>query len=364
MEIIQEQKAKIRITLPQREVHRKLPVFYNPVMKSNRNISILLLNSLSQQGMKMAFPLAGSGVRAIRFWQELKKSKIKELVVNDLKPNFRSYFRENLSLNEIKAEQIKVFNQDASLFLLQQEGFDYIDLDPFGSPNDFLYAAVKRLSRQGILAVTATDTAALTGTYPKVTLRKYWSTSVKTHLMHETGLRILIRKIQLQGLQFDKALIPLLSYHKDHYFRVYFLCIRGKEQCDHLLQQHQYLLYSPSTTEFKPSLFNQEEGFQALGPLWVGKLFDPKLLKKMVKNNPFPEEQKFLELLSQEKDLLGFYDIHVLAKKFKFNPGKISELIKNVNGSRTHFSPYGLKTEKKLLEIINIINQQNKKNKS
>ncbi|MCU0373510.1 MAG: ATP-binding protein, partial [Ignavibacteria bacterium] len=42
-------------------------------------------------------------------------------------------------------------------------GFDYIDIDPFGSPCPFLDAAIKRLSRGGILAVTATDTSALAG---------------------------------------------------------------------------------------------------------------------------------------------------------------------------------------------------------
>ena len=45
------------------------------------------------------------------------------------------------------------------LAILHSKGFDYIDLDPFGSPNIFLDSAVKRLGRNGILAVTATDTA-------------------------------------------------------------------------------------------------------------------------------------------------------------------------------------------------------------
>ena len=37
---------------------------------------------------------------------------------------------------------------------------------------------------------------------------------VRNHMMHELGLRILIRKIQLQGAQFDKALIPCLRITK------------------------------------------------------------------------------------------------------------------------------------------------------
>ena len=42
--------------------------------------------------------------------------------------------------------------------------------------------------------------------------------------MHEIGLRILIRRVQLAGSVYDKALIPILSYSKEHYMRVFFKC--------------------------------------------------------------------------------------------------------------------------------------------
>ena len=56
---------------------------------------------------------------------------------------------------------------------LESAGFDYIEIDPFGSPTDFLESSIVRLSRRGILAVTATDTAPLCGTYPNTCKRKY-----------------------------------------------------------------------------------------------------------------------------------------------------------------------------------------------
>ena len=253
MEIITEHSSKIKAEIPQKDVHAKMEVFYNPLMRSNRSISILLLNSLPNTKMKMALPLTGSGIRGLRFLKELKRNKISYLFFNDHKENFTGHLLENLTLNHLKFSQAKtkkifIHNEDASLFLLGQAGFDYIDLDPFGSPNPFLSAAVSRISRQGILAVTATDTAALTGTYQKVTRRKYWAHSHKNHLMHELGLRILIRKVQLQGIQFDKALVPVLSYHKDHYFRIYFRVEKGKQRCDEIIKQHQYFLSPIQTT--------------------------------------------------------------------------------------------------------------------
>lgn len=363
MQAITEHSSKIKVELPKKDVHAKMEVFYNPVMISNRNISILLLNSIDNKNMNLALPLAGSGIRGLRFLNELKKDKINHLFVNDKKENFIKMFNDNLKLNNLKKDKISICSEEASLFLLNQVSdknkpkdfcgyFDYIDIDPFGSPNPFISAAIARITRNGILAVTSTDTAALTGTYPKVTERKYWAKTTKNHLMHELGLRILIRKIQLLGMQFEKALVPILSYNKDHYFRIYFRSLKGKSGCDKIIKQHHYMLLDPKTLEFKISKFNKEEGFDYFGPLWAGKLFDKNLLKIMLKNSNFPEEDKFLNMLKDEKDFPGFYNLHAISKKYKIATPKMEGVLKKLEGTGTHFSLYGVKTEKDIKEIV------------
>ena len=256
-QLIQEGSIKIMNELPEGDVNSKMEVFYNPIMKSNRDISILLINSITNKNMKIALPLSGSGIRGLRFLKESKKDKISKIFFNDKKENFEDVMVENLGNNGLSDLKIKemdknysIHKEEASLFLLNQDGFDYIDIDPFGTPNPFLAAAVERISRKGILAITATDTAALTGTYAKVTKRKYWAKSLKNYTMHEVGLRILIRKIQLQGIQFDKSLVPILSYHKDHYFRIYFRSSKGKQRCDEIINQHRYFLYCNKCLNF------------------------------------------------------------------------------------------------------------------
>ncbi len=371
-----EHSITLELDLPKKAAHKKMEVFYNPVMASHRNISIVLLNTRPHKNMNIADPLAGSGIRSLRFLRELKKGKINHLFVNDAKQNFIKVFKEKAKSNALSLQRITAGNEDASLFLLNRVGdknkplhfcgyFDYIEIDPFGSPNHFLDAAVARISRHGILAVTATDTAALTGTYLNSTKRKYWAQSLKNYLMHETGLRILIRKVQLQGVQFDKALIPVLSYSKDHYYRVYFRCEKGKQSGDRIIQQHQYLLYCPQCLNFKTSSWNAENcscsapaaPFLFAGPLWTGKLFDQKLVQMMARNNPYPEEQKLLNLLAGEAkmDVVGFYDLHVLAKRYKCNAPKMGEVLKKVKGVRTHFSGTGVKTEKELAFVVRAV---------
>ena len=162
-------------------------------------------------------------------------------------------------MNKINSK-VRVFNEDANLFLLNSKGFDYIDIDPFGTPNPYLDSACKRISREGILAVTATDTSALCGTYKDACQRKYWADSKNDCLMHETGLRILIRKVQLVAAQYDKALVPIFSYSKDHYMRVFFRSSKMKNKIDEILKQHKMM--------------------GDFGPIWAGKLWDSKLAKK------------------------------------------------------------------------------------
>ncbi|MBT6774698.1 hypothetical protein HOA91_05005 [Candidatus Woesearchaeota archaeon] len=368
MKLITEQTTKIKATLPKRDANKKQEVFYNPMMKSNRNISIVLLNSIANKGMGLALPLAGSGIRGLRFLKELKKGKLDCLYLNDKKENFVENIEENLELNGFSKKKIKISNEDAERFLLGQSEnesftyFDYIDIDPFGTPNPFISVAVNKIKRNGILAITATDTAALTGTYPKVTKRKYWARSLRNYMMHEIGLRILIRKVQLPGIQFDKAMVPILSYNKDHYFRVYFRSEKGKEKCDQLIKEHQYLLFCPHCLNHQVSNYNLGKcdcgaDFDYAGPLWTGKMFDAKLVSKMVKENKFVEEEKFLKALKEEAklDRVGFYDLHVIGKKYKIEAKKMELMLKKLKGVRTHFSKNGIKTEKGIVEILKII---------
>ena len=373
MAAITEHSITLNLALPEKTVHKKMEVFYNPVMASHRNISILLLNSLPNTKMNIADPLAGSGIRSLRFMKELKKGKINQLFVNDMKEHFPQNFNESVQSNKIKTNQVSLFNEEASLFLVNRVNdkikptnfcgyFDYIDIDPFGSPNPFLDPAIARICRSGILAITATDTAALTGTYEKVTKRKYWAQPLRNYLMHEIGLRILIRKIQLQGIQFEKALTPILSYSKDHYYRLYLQSNRGKVKCDELVKQHQYFLFCHNCLNFKTSIYNHErcscgKEFVFAGPLWIGNLGNASLLQKMAKNNPFPEEKKLLDLLQVEyhNNKVGFYDLHVLSKKYKTEPPKMEPMLKILPGSRTHFTPTGIKTDKKVKDVLRVM---------
>jgi len=275
--------------------------------------------------------LAGSGIRAIRLAKELP-NQIKKIYINDSSKKAVNLIQKNLQLNKIPKRLIQLTNQDANLFILNSKGFDYIDIDPFGTPNPFLDSAMRRLSRNSILAITATDTSALCGTYPKSCKRKYWANHAKNPVMHELGLRILIRKTQLVAAQYDKALTPIFSYSKDHYMRVFFKCEKSKELTNKILNQHDY--------------------YQTFGPLWTGPLWDKKLAKSIAIN-------KFLKTIAEEaqNSAWPFYDIHALCKKYKLTAPNHEILMKKAKARPTHFSPVGLRTKLSEKELIKKLNQ-------
>lgn len=350
MAIVTEHGATIAAQLP-KAVSRSMGVFYNPVMKKNRDLSVLLLLARGRMGLRICDPLAGSGVRSIRFLKELPAGMVKELLVNDLKEGFARSFRQNLRLSGFGKvpEGVSVREGEANTALMEGPSFDYVDIDPFGSPNPFLDAACKRVRREGVLAVTATDTAPLCGTYPKACARKYWARPRRDYLMHEWGLRILIRKCQLVAAQYDKALVPLFACSLNHYFRVFFEVQQGKKKVDEVLARHEL-----------------PDGY---GPLWTGPLWDASLVERMVEENGFEEHSKLLQTILEESrvEAVGFHDVHELARELKLaGPPRHDELLKRVRregfaASRTHFSGTGLRTRMEKARLQTLIKEAFKK---
>lgn len=354
--IVKEGNAEIYAEKSEK-ISKQMEVFYNPVMRLNRSISVLLIKSFFDEKIRIADILAGSGIRSIRFLKEVGE-KIESVDINDNSKKAVDMIKKNLRLNKIniKKNKIKIHNKEASQFLLEGSGFDYIDIDPFGSPNPFLDAAIKRISRNGILAVTATDTAALAGTYENACKRKYWAKPLRNYLMHEVGIRILIRKIQLLGAQYEKAFIPVLSYSKEHYYRIFLKCEKGKQKCDEIIKEHKFLGYCKNClgidTFSAEKCTNCSGKLIIAGPLWTGQLGDSKLVSKMLEFAD-SESASLLEILEQEYKInsVGFYSLSELCKLKKIkNVPKVKDVLeklknKKISASRTHFGGEYIKVE-------------------
>ena len=366
--MIQEQNIKLPVTIG--KITKKLPVFYNPRMKFNRDFTILLIKALNLKDLRIGLPLAGSGIRAFRMLAELN-DYIKEVHINDIRPNFYDNIQQTLNINNLKADKLSVYNFDANKFLMQSKGFDFIDIDPFGSPNPFLNNAVLRLSRRGILAVTATDTAALTGTYPKATERNYYAKIFKTPQMFEFGLRILIRKVQLIGMQYNRALLPIFAYSKDHYFRIFFVAHKSKKKANAVFNEIGYVKFCEHCNSISTAknIFNDGScemcgsKLKGIGPMWLGNLFDKDISNKIRELNTdliSKEDERFFNILIDEalSNINNFYyDIPSLAKRYKINQIPLKNIISKLNNQgkrtvRSHFTNQAIKSTASLGEIL------------
>ncbi len=359
-------EGKARIVASKGKISRGMDVFYNPAMKLNRDISVLLLNAVENRGMRAADILAGSGVRSIRFMLEVSPEKLSRVVINDYSKKSADAIKHNLSLNKIKSRKILVTNKDANLLLMESDGFEYIDIDPFGFPGRFLDSAAIRISRQGILAVTATDIAALAGSSPSACKRKYWAIPLRNEFMHETGLRILIRRVQLIGAQYEKAFIPVLSYYKDHYLRAFFRAEKGRRKVDKIIKQHNYLEYCRKCLWRAIGRFGKFQNcgskVEDAGPLWTGRLADKKLVDKMRKNAA-GEAKEMLQKIGRELSIKEpyFYDVHKVAQKYKKGAvPKHEEIINEIRkkgymAELTHFRPEGIRSTIDVKQLAAII---------
>ena len=341
---VEEGLAKIKVPSVEKPEDGRGQGFYNPVMKENRDISVAVFSIFikkyfpSNRSVKILDALTATGIRAIRYRKELDGV---EVWATDVNENAIKLAKKNAILNNVK---IKIEKKDANLIMCER-GFDIIDIDPYGTPVMFIDSAFHSIGRFGLLAVTATDTAALNGVYPVVSERRYGIRSVKTQFSKELGTRILLTHIIREGMKYDKAFIPLLSYQSRHYIRLFGLIRKSVEECNKLLKNIKYLFLADSKK-------NADKIY--LGPLH-NKKFCSLVLKELQKRKL--DGKKIALLAHNELDIPFYYDIHKLARIYKKNIPRTEKLIKRLKkhgykASKTIFSDIGIKTNAKEAEVI------------
>lgn len=340
------------------KISKKLNVFYNPKMKINRDISLLVINSYFEKQISFCDPMSASGIREIRFLKKIP-NKFKKLVVGDISKTAIKDMKKNFMLNKISTKNIEFVNENA-INTISKYYYDFIEVDPFGSPVPFLDIACQRIKHGGILSVTATDTAALCGTYPKTCFRRYGIKVEKTFYYEELGLRNLIAYCQRQAAKYEKVVTPILSFSNEHFYKIFFKVEESRTKSLEIIKELKYIEYNRKTQENKIIKVETEKAF---GKTYVGKLNDNEFLKSLninlIKENK--EVSKLISKLLEELEIFGHINTNKLQKENKFS-SKISfeqlfeELKKKkYTVSRVHNNVYGIKTNAPTKEIIKIM---------
>ncbi|MBN1923751.1 MAG: hypothetical protein JW791_03245 [Nanoarchaeota archaeon] len=340
-------EGSVTINVPaSSKLTRKNDVFLNEHKKFDRDINIILLNSLGWKNKTYLDLMSASGIRALRIAKETKC--FKKILMNDLKKTAFNNLKKNAEKNGVKAE---FYNKDAhELLCTLDEGVDYVDVDPFGSSIYYVVEAVKKLSRGGILSITNTDTGALSGTFPKTCLRRYHSNSYLSEFYYESGIRILAKECINLASTYDVALVPVFAHATRHYFRIYFRKVKGAGKADALMKQINYVSYCKKCLDRVVGIkevCNCNEKTILIGPLFTGNLFDKGLLDKMRKTG---EYEDFFNKISEEAESVvpWFYTTNKLAKVYKITEPRM----RDVNYPKSHINPKGFKTMKPVREVL------------
>lgn len=130
---VTEGNVKIRIPVFDK-VSAKAPVFYNPVMELNRDLSVIALQVFrneQEEDLKICDAFSGSGIRGIRYALEI--DGVENVVVNDLNPQAVKFAVENIQENNLN--NVRVCREDANILLRKCKGkFNVVDIDPLELP--------------------------------------------------------------------------------------------------------------------------------------------------------------------------------------------------------------------------------------
>ena len=367
-----------KIEFPEFEkVSSQAPVFYNPHMELNRDLSILAIQVFQKQEdreINICDLFGGSGIRGVRYKNEI--DGVGEVSINDISETANHYERHNIELNSLS--DVEVYQHDASMFLRMKRGeFDVIDIDPFGTPSPFLDSAGYCARRNSLLCVTATDTSALCGTYEEPCIRKYNSKPYKSEYCHETGIRILAGFVALTLSKYAKFIEVKMSHSTEHYMRMYLEIKKGSKRTDESLKNIGYISHckhclNRQTSHGLASPIDDVcpvcgEKMVHAGPLWLGPIQDGEFIQKMVdeaENKTINSEKEALKLLNKclvESDApVTFFDVHSVCKSLKVSAPKFDLILSELENEgfkaiKTHFNPIGIKTDASIKDIKNIL---------
>jgi tRNA (guanine26-N2/guanine27-N2)-dimethyltransferase len=294
--------------------------FLNPAMAPARTRSVLLLADAlendwlvtGEKPIRVLDALCATGVRVRRWRNEIPANLQQRLRIsaNDLDEFALNWTRishithppeviveqefEDDRHNRIPSGEIingiHIQQLDARVAMMES-AFQWVDLDPFGSPVSFLDSALQCLSRSGVLEVTATDTAALTGSSPSSMARRYGAKGLVDIYAHDDAVRILLGLIATSAARLDKKIKPILALFDGHHVRVSVQLKTSKEGASEITQNMGWRVRGEDVPYRFVTHPNADQLENASGPMWIGPLWDAEIAGRM-------SEEKAIQMCS------------------------------------------------------------------
>ena len=363
----------------------KFPAFFNPAAKFNRDVSILIYRHYidhSRKNISFIDSMCGLGARGVRVGKEIPQ--IQRVVFNDLNMLSSQTAKVNTIINNIY-NKCDFYTSEICSFLSASSNFDnratIIDLDPFGTPAPFLDCILRAVENDGMISITATDTAVLLGVYPRVCYRKYYGIPLRVKYALEIGTRLLLSCTALIASRLDLYVSPVFAHSYRNYIRIYCKVSKSNHLANKISDKIGFVLHCfeccyRELMKKGPSNINCpvcQKKMRMGGPLWISNIFDKNLIFKILtgilesETRNVPESKldiqnvnsikRFFEIASKELDHIPYYYISdEFGKLMKNSTQPLTKIVDKLNmdgynSSPTVFSSAGFKTEANLQEI-------------
>lgn len=378
-------EGKIKIVAPNLKAYgvtpsdyapSRAPVFYNPVMEFNRDLTVLAFQAYQRAANReitICEPLTGTGIRSIRYAAEIQG--VKTVTSSDINQRSAKLAEHNIALNGLQ-ERVTVEHKDANRILSDHSAphkrFDIIDIDPFGTPVPYLDSAIRALRNKGLLATTATDMAPLCGVHQKACIRKYGGKPMRAEYCQELAIRLLAGCIATVAAKHEIGIRIIFSHCSDHYVRVYAEIGYGAQKADESLKTLGYVLHcfkclhrETTSKPFSSSLQCPQCGtkMEYAGPLWLGKIFDRQFIELMQNENAhmaFRNGAKIAKLLALTKDEADTPPTYHVLDQVSQNLGlpvpSVAAFLQTLRDNGylavpTHFNSRGVRTNASTMEV-------------
>ncbi|KAI7884382.1 N2,N2-dimethylguanosine tRNA methyltransferase [Lichtheimia hyalospora FSU 10163] len=397
-------------------------VFYNPVQEFNRDMSVAairtwsemflgekrariekkvanskdekqrkeseerLKNHINTQSFTILEALAASGLRSIRYAKEIPY--LKQVTANDLEAEAVESIKRNMKHNDLSEELLRPNQGDAMQVMYSAIGhgqkYDVVDLDPYGSAAPFIDGAVQAVSEGGLLCVTCTDLAILTGSmHPETCFGKYNGMPLKGMFPHEMALRLVLNTLQTSAGRYRRYIVPLMSCSIDFYLRVFVRVFTSPAEVKKAASKtavmyecsgcHAYSVqplgkidkrengqdrYTPGTGPPVNALCDSCNSIHHVGgPAWGAALHDQDFVKKMLEHVKANESnygthqrmKGMLTVISEEVDAPLYWTIQRLTGTLHCNSPPLVDIFSAILNagykvSTSHCGPGTLKT--------------------
>ena len=216
-------------------------------------------------------------------------------------------------------------------------------MDPFGTPAPFLDCILRGVENDGMISITATDTAVLQGVYPRVCYRKYYGIPLRTRYSLEIGTRLLLSCTALVASRLDLYINPIFAHSYRNYIRIYCKVSKSNYLANKISDKLGYILHCfecgyRELMKKSPSEINCplcQKKMRMGGPLWISHIFEKNVILKILtgilesetrmtqeSNLGKPDmnpNKRFFEIASKELDHIPYH----------YNSDEFGKLMKN-----------------------------------